>query len=732
MLLDQYRKKAELYRTNVLLIPLGDDFRYQSSLEWDSQFENYYKIMDYLNSNPDMYVNVKFGTLSDFFDALMEESPKEDFPTLTGDFFTYADRDDHYWSGYYTSRPYYKRMDRILIGYQRAAEIIYALSWGYLKPLSTEWLLSPQTGFAKLLRDARRSLSLFQHHDGVTGTARDNVMEDYAKKMLDAINDSQHVIQQCAHFLLSPVEEHYKADPETVYFDFDDHRRNIFTLPERKLIIFKEGESKRLVFFNSLTLKRKEVVSVQVSVPYSEYAPNIQILDSNQNEVPTQTSPVFAQGSVMDNSRYEVFFTVEVPALGLSSYTVLPQSRTLSSNTMSKVSVFNSLSPLKTSKGFEDVTNVDSTDFSIENRLVKVSFNDSGLLKSATCKETAVVMQFRLDFVRYLARKGRERSGAYLFLPEGEAQIVRNKSPLIRLYEGPIYSRVEVFLSNVKHTVSLYSNSGMDSCGVEIVNLVDITNENNYELAMRITTNVMNKEEFYTDLNGLQMIQRKRFAKLPLQGNFYPMPTAAYIEDENTRVSIVSGQPLGASSLRQGQLEVVQDRRLRQDDNRGLGQGVLDNKPTPNIFRILIESRLQSCKSYPGLLSPNAYAALQDLLYPVTKLMWRPETPCNLHQSFNPVGKELGMDTHLAVVRTMDEETKPAAGLTFFRHHLDSCFYTPEKASTGDGVVNINSLLPDHFRGPVKKSLLSFLKQDEEISSESICPMDFLSLVTSR
>ena len=43
-------------------------------------------------------------------------------------------------------------------------------------------------------------------------------------------------------------------------------------------------------------------------------------------------------------------------------------------------------------------------------------------------------------------------------------------------------------------------------------------------------------------------------------------------------MSLIAGQPLGGTSLASGQLEVMLDRRLAQDDNRGLFQGVLDNK----------------------------------------------------------------------------------------------------------------------------------------------------------
>lgn len=50
-----------------------------------------------------------------------------------------------------------------------------------------------------------------------------------------------------------------------------------------------------------------------------------------------------------------------------------------------------------------------------------------------------------------------------------------------------------------------------------------------------------------------QFQPRRYFQKIPLQANFYPMPTMAYIQDSQYRLTLHTAQALGVSSLASGQ-----------------------------------------------------------------------------------------------------------------------------------------------------------------------------------
>ncbi len=57
------------------------------------------------------------------------------------------------------------------------------------------------------INSARHSLALTQHHDGVTGTAKQYVVNDYLNKLDKARRDSTDVLCEAAGYLLSKSDE---------------------------------------------------------------------------------------------------------------------------------------------------------------------------------------------------------------------------------------------------------------------------------------------------------------------------------------------------------------------------------------------------------------------------------------------------------------------------------------------------------------------------------------------
>ena len=97
-----------------MLTLLGDDFRWDSQKEADEQFGNYERLFEYINNEKELNAEVKFGTLADYFALVDQARPVGEAPSVTGDFFSYSDRVDNYWTGFFNSRAFYKWFDRYL------------------------------------------------------------------------------------------------------------------------------------------------------------------------------------------------------------------------------------------------------------------------------------------------------------------------------------------------------------------------------------------------------------------------------------------------------------------------------------------------------------------------------------------------------------------------------------------------------------------------------------------
>ncbi|KAM4809146.1 alpha-mannosidase 2 [Rhinophrynus dorsalis] len=744
MILDQYRKKSKLFRTKVLLVPLGDDFRYTDSSEWDQQYQNYQKLFDYMNSQPELNVKAQFGTLSDYFEALrkagdIDNANSPSFPVLSGDFFTYADRDDHYWSGYFTSRPFYKRLERVMESHLRAAEILYSLvlvqTQKYIQ-LKT----FPSTEHYKLLTGARRNLGLFQHHDAITGTSKDWVAVDYGTRLFHSLLNLKKVIIDAAHVLVLKDKETYRYNPSTPFFSMDDVQPAQDALPQRTVLKITE-HPRPLTVYNPTDQERFSVISIYVS------SARVKVLNSQGRPIKTQISAVWGEDSAVSGDSFQVSFLAHLPALGLAVYQLVEAENPEAVKTEYTIFVSEKSNKIISDGNFKiNEINRAENDITIENSYLNLWFSGStGLLKKMKRKEDGKMHQVKVDFTWYGTTNNRDKSGAYLFIPDGEAKpYVISDPPVVRVSHGSIFSEVVCFFKHLTHTVRLYNVQGLEGQSPEITNIVDIRGEFNREIVMRISSDLNSHNRFYTDLNGYQIQPRQTLNKLPIQANVYPMTSMAYVQDNASRLTLHSAQSLGVTSLKSGQLEVFMDRRLMQDDNRGLGQGIQDNKITSNLFRLLLEERTGTDKkedektvSYPSILSHVTSMFLNHPIIPMAVTSDVGVPP--LLDAFSPLVSSMPCDVHLLNLRTIQAKEGPSpsdeAALFLHRKGFDCRFTNKDLGllcSTTQGKIPVYQLFNGFKIESLIPSTLSLMYTSSAAQNISEINMSFMDISTFR
>jgi len=415
-LANQYWKKAMLFKTNAVLIPLGDDFRFEKLKEWELQYDNYQKLFDFMNSTPDLNIEAKFGTLSDYFDYIREEQEMNtgaSLPSLTGDFFTYSDRDDQYWSGYYTSRPFYKKFDRLLDSLLRSTDILFSIAFIEKLPISSV----PDT--RQKLEYIRQSLSLFQHHDAITGTAREVVVNDYARRIHRSLAFSHGLMED---ILLQMFNNRSQQSISRLYSSLFLEDKD--SLPRKQLLPIddpvEDGQLHHggLILFNSLTHARpNELICMESTLNTS----GVSVTDSIGTSFPTQISYIW-NGIEIITDRIETCFVSELKPLSLKSFTVEGKTST-DGDAFSHVSLYN-FDSFKVPEN-EYVSKVSETqEILVESDILRIIIDSTtGFIKRVIQVDEFGLSQtheFKLDFVTYGTVSGKKdttKSGAYLFMP---------------------------------------------------------------------------------------------------------------------------------------------------------------------------------------------------------------------------------------------------------------------------------------------------------------------------
>ena len=148
-----------------IMLTMGSDFMYGAAPYWFSQLDRLIK-----HVNADGRLNCFYSTPGTYLDA-KKAQPNMTWPLKSDDFLPYASDPHKYWTGYYTSRPTLKGYIRESGSYLRAARQMDAL-------------LAPNTpGSPDALRLLAEAAGVAQHHDAVSGTAKQHVTNDYAKRL---------------------------------------------------------------------------------------------------------------------------------------------------------------------------------------------------------------------------------------------------------------------------------------------------------------------------------------------------------------------------------------------------------------------------------------------------------------------------------------------------------------------------------------------------------------------
>eukprot|EP01133_Synstelium_polycarpum_P011510 gene11510-13428_t len=517
-----FQSVQRYYKTDVVMIPLGDDFAY----DYYGDFTINDGLLDYLKSHASEYniKDVRYATLSEFFELLVPKLQESDtLPLFKKDFFPYITNSDEPWTGFYSTHSLFKKQVRDASSSIRTADVFYAMAMVKAKAIN-DTSLPLMSSLYEGMETARRNLGIMQHHDSVTGTARSYVMKDYMNMLDVSFSNSMGTLANSLEYIINIGGQGDRASLEfSKIIDLE------------KLLI---DETMSLVFANSLGSNYNSHYSIRVTVQSADTLNNLAIKNSQGSQVQFQSVPVILSPECSKGDHvpqeYIIFFIVDIPA--------------------------------------------NSKDTMITNKLMNVHFKSSGFINSISRSIGPSIIDVQVD--ESINQYKTKKSGAYLFIPQYKLDYPQSPTRITYfMVKGALVEQLVLYFdgdcdpkSIIMHRV--YKNPDTNATPLTSEETVElgysIVGDPNRETVFNFDTNIMSNQTFYTD-NGLETRLRQGATTSPsISYHYYPTLNLVNIKDDQYQFTVFTERSQGVAMPKDGSLEVMIHRNLLQDDWKGL------------------------------------------------------------------------------------------------------------------------------------------------------------------
>ena len=450
------------------------------------------KIIHYVNQ--DGRVNAFYSTPSAYANAKIAGGAQP-FPLKTDDYMSYADSPHQYWTGYFSSRPALKGYVRETSSFFQAAKQVQALAGG-----------ASDTSASNPLYRLEHAMGVLQHHDAVSGTSKQQVAYDYARRLAWGREDGDALMATSWGTLT--------GDASLKWASCDLANASICPALE----VAAAGNPTAVLLYNSQG-QALSAAPILLPVPLPAGIKSYAVAGADAKPVTAQLLPLSAEDVHLRTAYYVnssalpagefqwLAFQAALPAMGYAVYFMTPTaSADEAPNTHASI-----LTTLSTGEG--------STDETLSNGIVSLTLSGAtGRVTHFANIVSGVSQALTQDLVYYRSSCGQPggNSGAYCFRPNSTATEPISVAALnVTVLTGPVINEARQVWGDgswATQTVRLWAGAATADF-VFTIGPIPIADSWGKEVVATYATDLVSKGTYFTDSNARDSQRRQRNAR---------------------------------------------------------------------------------------------------------------------------------------------------------------------------------------------------------------------------